>query len=211
MNYLRTYQHYTSNNYPMLKEGSFYDISDDIILSPQFFNSMGEDDYKDLIRIFKKENAIKGNNKQIIINSNFQEYVREVFRDNLEDRIQDISSHIENGSIMIYRNIHVDDKWFDHILKDGKHLGIYWSYNEEAAQSYWHDRDKYTESVTIHSIVKEEYVDWKTTLQIGSHPNYRDEMEIRLFKNTPLKILSIINEEYDELDISTIENKTFYA
>jgi hypothetical protein len=42
------------------------------------------------------------------------------------------------------------------------------------------------------------------------HPNYSEEKEIRLFKNTPIQIKSIkINDK--EIDISILGNKVFYS
>lgn len=45
---------------------------------------------------------------------------------------------------------------------------------------------------------------------MNMHPNFSEEKEIRLFKNTPIRIKSIkIND--NEIDMSIIGNKTFYS
>jgi hypothetical protein len=53
-------------------------------------------------------------------------------------------------------------------------------------------------------------VDWQSTFKLHTYPIYSEEREIRLFKNTPIKIKSIsINDEV--VDISVLGDKTFYS
>ena len=42
------------------------------------------------------------------------------------------------------------------------------------------------------------------------NPSYEDEKEIRLFKNTPLKLISI-KIDNEKMNISSIKNKIFKA
>jgi hypothetical protein len=68
---------------------------------------------------------------------------------------------------------------------------------------------KKTNTIIIEIEIDEKYINWITTLELNMHPSYLEEKEIRLFKNTPIKIKSIkINDK--EIDISIIENKIFY-
>jgi hypothetical protein len=58
--------------------------------------------------------------------------------------------------------------------------------------------------------IDEKYVDWKTTFEMNMNPNFSEEKEIRLFKNTPIRLKSLtIND--DEVDISIFGNKIFYS
>jgi len=43
----------------------------------------------------------------------------------------------------------------------------------------------------LESEIDEKYVDWIDTIALNAHPIYKEECEIRLFKNTPVKIKKI--------------------
>ena len=63
---------------------------------------------------------------------------------------------------------------------------------------------------TIEIEIHEKYIDWITTLEMNMNPFYTEEREIRLFKNTPIKIKALsINDE--DVDISFLNDKTFFA
>ncbi len=49
--------------------------------------------------------------------------------ENAKSRIE-TGAKTENGKLKIWREITVDDKWWDHFLKEGKRLGIFWSWEK---------------------------------------------------------------------------------
>ena len=60
--------------------------------------------------------------------------------------------------------------------------------------------------------INEEYIDWDTTYEMNVDINFSDEKEIRLFKNTKLRISKIIfNDKELNLTDLGIVNKTFLA
>lgn len=125
------------------------------------------------------------------------------------------------GMVDIWRAMTVPDNYTNHLETQGKSLGIYWSWDEEAPDTHWGMKNRTTKignkislpnTVIIHSEVREEFVNWRQTIFANGHPTLSDEKEITLFKGTPLKILDITDKKRNPIEISdTIENKTFYA
>jgi hypothetical protein len=118
---------------------------------------------------------------------------------------------IDGTNISIWRVMTVKDDWINHLEKFGGRLGIYWSWDKSAAEPHWgyNPTDK-TISVLIESEVHINHIDWVDTIKLNMHPNYEEEKEIRLFKNTPLKIKSV-EKDGEEIDVSNIQNKIFKA
>lgn len=130
---------------------------------------------------------------------NFNQFLNESFHDfDADDIITDK-----------YLDEFVDDNWLEHLKTQGKRLGIYWSWNPDSAIEHWGFSDT-KKTAIIESEIEERYVDWKTTLELNMHPYYFEEMEIRLYKNTHLKINSI-KLDGEQIDISSIKDKVFYA
>lgn len=148
-----------------------------------------------------------------ILTHDFLKHLKDAYEDDfninqihedLDNITYKISDNIENGKLTIYRIIMVDDEWFSHLQKEGKRLGIYWSWDETAAEAHWgHNSSSKTNTVLLTSVIDEIYIDWIETLRLNIHPFYLDEKEIRLFKNTPIDLVSLqINgEEFiDKID-----------
>ena len=78
---------------------------------------------------------------------------------------------------------------------------------ENSAEAHWGYGENEKEAV-ITARVNEEYVNWKETFELNIMQTTGDEDEIRLFKNTPLEIISITIED-EEIDLELLGNKTF--
>jgi hypothetical protein len=127
--------------------------------------------------------------------------------ENFLDKMQ--YNYIKNHSIKIYRAMKVDENYLEHFFKDGKRLGIYWAYEENNAEAHWGVYNKPVD-VIFESIVNETKVNWFETISLNIDPNFENEKEIRLFKNTPLKIISMeLNGE--KINIDKLKNRVFYA
>lgn len=112
--------------------------------------------------------------------------------------------------IPIWRAITVPKDWISHLEREGMRLGHYWSYDPDGAETHWGDYSR-SHTAIIESSIKEEYIDWVDTIRLNMSPISSGEREIRLFKNTPLKVNRIwIDGEEVELS-DTIKNKTFRA
>ena len=145
----------------------------------------------------------------------FQDYFRTKYEGLYDEFVWKITSIMNSnqGYIPIYRNMTVADDFIQQLnIKKQPRLGIYWSWDENTAESHWgHGNHKL--EIQLHSLIHNSHVDWWDTILLNLNTALGDtEKEIRLFKNTPIQILKIIDTKTDEeLDISTIENKTFKA
>jgi hypothetical protein len=125
-----------------------------------------------------------------------------------------------------HMTVEPEEEYVDHLAKYGGRLGIYWTETKETipilADSLTAgddlDEDYYLFEVNIDS----SHINWYDTLYQRVHIEYGDwqewkpEQEIRLFKNTPIKLVSLSRynpdeDEFDPQDISAIQGKTFYA
>lgn len=151
-----------------------------------------------------------------------EEFCQFVISD-LKQRVENVESRIKkyinlNGLLTIYRAIAVGDNYIEHLETQGKHVGIYWTMDTIGADVYErpdirHPDYDYKMTIIMTSQVHEDHVNWDDTLRLQLHAGIGEtELEIRLFKGTPLRILNI-EEQHDgnDLDISSIESKTFYA
>lgn len=197
-----------------INEASFHTFLDENIVNDKFITDFikSDDSAYYLLNYFIEVNDLDEDDSDDIEKSpEYHEFVKDEFygylestKDNLYDKID-----YNTNKIKIYRAITVDDNWIDHIKKQGKRLGIYWSWDIDGAETHWGDPKKKKEAL-IESEIDEKYVDWIETFRLNIHPSYNEEREIRLFKNTPIKINSI-KIDGDEIDIEEIRNKIFYS
>ncbi len=123
---------------------------------------------------------------------------------------KDLIGYKNNNNIFIYRALTINDSFYNDFKNYGKHLGIYWTFDENAAEAHYGKYDIHSNEAVIYSEINEQYVNWDETIYLNTNINWEMEKEIRLFKNTPLKILKLtINGE--DVDISEIKNKIFYS
>ena len=201
-----------------LNESSFFIIDIDDILTDEFMKTFIKDDCVDMyLEDYIERNELNEDDEYEIENSEeFKEYLKDILKENFDDFCNNF--RIDNSltaagklkdTIKIYRKMTVDDNWLNHLKTQGKRLGIYWSWDSHSAEAHWGDWDK-KNKVTIESEINHNYVNWDDTVYQNIHPNYSEEREIRLFKNTPIYIKSLeYNDE--QVDISDIKNKVFYA
>lgn len=113
----------------------------------------------------------------------------EIKYDNLMNVFQQINVH---GKIEIWREMKVNKKWLDVLKNDTKmSLGLYWSYEENAAEAHWGHNVKDEYYVTIHATCDFDKVNWYKTMLANLQPNTGDEQEINLPKGTLLNVLDI--------------------
>jgi len=116
---------------------------------------------------------------------------------------------IDGDELSIWRRITVPDNWLEHLEKQGNRLGIYWSWEPNAAEEHWgYDENK--RLALIESLIKVDYIDWINTIRLNMDPEAEEEKEIRLFKNTPLQIINL-EIDGEKVDITLIKNKIFKA
>jgi len=196
----------------VINEASFHDFPSHEILSDKYIKDYieHEDATESLLNWFIESNGLDSDDEdRILYSQEFHEFIKEYFEAELDKAKEEIYDRIDYDSniIKLYRAITVDDNWIQHLKSQGKRLGIYWSWDDNAAEAHWADNSKKNTAV-IEAEINEKYVDWEETFKLNIHPFLSDEKEIRLYNNTPIKINSItINDE--PLDLSILGNKTF--
>ena len=174
------------------------------------------DNYERYVEYYQyEENMVDVDKEEIEKTEEFKNWLTYELREKYDDVIERITNNIKpDGTIDIWRRIKVDDIWVNHLIQAGKHLGIYWSWDEHAAEAHWGDTTK-SSNALIKSSIKEEYIDWKSTIYANMDLSLgEEEKEITLFKNTSLKIEELYINGEDIMDTpqaAAIKNKIFYA
>lgn len=126
---------------------------------------------------------------------------------------QELDSELgDSSTIILFRAVKINGDYLQHLTKQGKHLGVYWTNDLHKAKSYWGDDSNLGaggDDYILEVEVPQTYVDWRhTLLQRWVSP---EEKEIRLNKGVPLKLKGLYNSKREPLDISTIRGRLFYA
>jgi hypothetical protein len=140
----------------------------------------------------------------------------EFVRGKVEDVLEEFTYHlylnfIHNGNddILIHRLIDVNQVWLDLFLnkeKDEVHLGEFWAWGKDGADTYYGNGRKH--KVLFLAKVKGVDINWKETFVA----NFRrpEEKEINLYDSTPLELVSITIDG-KKVDLSNFKNKEIYA
>jgi hypothetical protein len=193
-----------------ITESLLASVNLDLILTPGFVEDMAaKDEY--FMDLYKHEEQLTDVDDEDIDQESFLNWLEYDLRYKLEELIRLYRNElIQNGKVTVWRAMTVTSSWLDHLEREGKHLGIYWTWDPDAADTHWGDYSK-PSKVLIEAEVPENGVDWEKTLITNVEPfTGDDEKEITLIKGVPLKILSV--EMDGELqDISNLEGKAFFA
>ena len=167
---------------------------------------------KSAVDLFAEENSLSSTNIEVTDTQAaldwFKRHLFSLFHEttgNLQMQAVD-----RNGDVHIWREMTVRVDWIEHLAKQGKRLGVYWTWSKGSEKAYWGDGSKPSRAV-VHAVVDERYVNWESSIYANLHPSRSYEREITLFKNTPLEI------EWIEMDGQRVElppaikNKTFKA
>jgi hypothetical protein len=182
----------------------------DLILTPSFVKGMAaKNEY--FLDLYKHEEQLTDVDDEDIDQEDFLNWLEYDLRYKLEELISVYKNDvIQNGKVTVWRAMTVTSSWLDHLEREGKHLGIYWTWDPDAADTHWGDYSK-PSKVLIEAEVPENGVDWEKTLITNIEPfTGDDEKEITLIKGVPLRILSIEMDGKLQ-DISNLEGKTFLA
>lgn len=187
------------------------DVSD--IVTKKYVEALDTSDLEGYLYDYKYQADIDDNeldDDDIIDSPEFLEFVQSELETRFYEAKYDIERTTKNGYITIFRSMTVKPKWFEKLEKH-KHLGIYWSWDKQSAEAHWGKFGSGHKTIKLVSKIKEKYVDWQDTFELNINPTIgSEEREIRLFKNTPIK-LDAIYVESKEIDISNIKDKVFRA
>jgi len=126
-----------------------------------------------------------------------------------------------SNPISIYRALRISGDYLEHLKNQGKHLGIYWTWEESLATDYEgseSSRNSSGDFYLIETEVPQTNINWRNTLL----QNFvsQGESEIQLYKGVPIKIkrmwkapnnlTAVPNRK--ELEVpEEIKNKVFFA
>jgi len=119
---------------------------------------------------------------------------------------KNLMKNIRGGKINLYRAIMLIGD-LDNSLNT--RLGMHWSYDKETAMSLRDQSGGHGEEYILEIEINEQYVNWDATIALATikvRSNY--EREIRLYKNTPVKIINIYKDG-KKIDITSIKGKMF--
>lgn len=194
--------------FEFINEASINSIEMSDILTDKYIKSYIDDGYADGLLYYYANKDEYDDEDEARESEGFYDLVKNELENNFEDAFYNISDRIYSGKITIFRAMTVADDWVNHLKKQGKRLGIYWSWDEDAAEAHWGKNHKNT--AVLKSEIAEKHVNWKSTLENNVNSSLSDEREITLYKNTPIKLLGLtINGK--EVDISELKDKKFYA
>lgn len=206
----------------IINEISLQDVDSDDVITDDFLEDfIGEngDNYIDIYRnIYDVDEDV--DDDEILEDKYFKDFIREMLIESFEEAKDELYDNINptTNKVELYRHMTVHDNWIDHLKKQGKRIGEYWSWDESAAEAHWGD-SKLEYLAEIKSEIDDKYINWIETLEQNTHPSFKEEKEIKLFKNTPIKIVDLKlfdnrnreEIEIDDKDLNIIKNKTFYA
>lgn len=131
----------------------------------------------------------------------FEDWLKYEFEYRLNEQKQLYETLFRNGSgrMTIFRAMKVSKEWIKSLTKPNAKLGIFWAYEEDAAEAHWGDSHKgRTETAVLQTSVTENQIDWIGTFEANLHPSIgEEEREIRLKEGEkiPLEALSVNNKE----------------
>ena len=113
------------------------------------------------------------------------------------DRIKD---KFHNGKLTIYRAIELEP-YADINTSLKRRLGIFWTHDIGSARTYRSPHRGYGDEYIIQAVIDEKYIDWDATIALNTiKARGKYENEIRLFKNTPIKVTKIYSSTNGKLE-----------
>lgn len=117
-----------------------------------------------------------------------QEYLERRVYEDLENRYYDVLGEHDMWSfpLDVYRVVTLRD--IRELKRRG--IGVFWSWDESAAEAHWGNFGKGYQKYVIHAQVQESDVDWEATVWVNLDPSLgEEEKEIRLKEGTHPQIL----------------------
>ena len=122
----------------------------------------------------------------------FKSWFKSWMDDCIDTAYYTLENHYHGAhELTIYRVIMAPENW----KPDAQSLGIFWSWEESAAQAHWGSFSPGMKKYLIVGEVAKDHVDWASTLAANAHPDYEEEQEITLLAGSPVKILKILYGE----------------
>ena len=201
MKYIKLFENF------LILEKSFHQIQEEDVFSSNYMNELRKSDYYNHeMSNYMHDNDI--DEEEDLNIDEFEDYLLSILKNNYENFIDAINDtmNYNSGDIKIWRAISVDDNWLNKLKIGGMRLGVYWSWIENSAEAHW--RGDFNNDVILEGVINEKYVNWIETIRANIHPNFDEEREINLFKNTPIKLISVVYNN-EELPDTFFKNKIY--
>lgn len=130
----------------------------------------------------------------------WSQYFIESFNESIQDMLWTIKHSMDknDGLIDVWRSIQFNkgdyDDVYDAIIK-GHHggVGVYWSWEENAADAHWGSGGT---EITLHGQVRPEDIEWEETLRKNVY-DLKDEKELEIGQNAAIKLVGMAVETAD--------------
>jgi hypothetical protein len=117
----------------------------------------------------------------------FDTYVKKWSESQLHEVLWQLSNLFTGDTLRVYRVITAPPTW----KPDSRHPGIYWSWDQNAAEAHWGDFSDGNVKWEMEADVSYNQIDWPKTLIQNALADYESEREIRLKENTPVNLISV--------------------
>jgi len=194
-----------------LNEASIATIGLDDVINKKFLSIVLSDSYdrESLVYQYMHEEGISDESE--IDEKEFSDWAKYELDYLASEFITKVNTDlIKNGKIKIWRAMSVNKEWESRLQTEAKHLGIYWSWDQEGAEPHWGYNTELPFTTIMEAEVDETSVDWYPTIRLNTEPVSFEEKEIRLVKGSKINIISI-KIDGKEIDLSEILGERFIA
>lgn len=112
----------------------------------------------------------------------FQEWLKDYVENRIGEAVEYMASSftMQNGEIVLYRMITAPVNWVEQGGLTTRPLGVFWSWDEQAAEAHWGEFNNDTQQYLIVASARVQDIDWATSIFANANPSYEDEREVRL-------------------------------
>ena len=192
----------------LLIESELNSLTSDDIVTDKYLkdNLLNSDDADSLFYQYKSENNVDSDidfdefEKDKRNLDDFYNWLKYEFENRFENQQDLYNSLFSGGRLTLFRAMNVSKEWIKSLMQPNVKLGIYWAYEEDAAEAHWGSRD--TEEAVLQTSVTENEVDWENTFLANLHPSLgEDEKETRLKENAKIHLEALwINKKEIKLN-----------
>ena len=195
----------------VLNEGSLSSVTINEVINREFINRVLLNSYNKELLVHQYMHEENIDNEEDVDYSDFLEWVKYELKYIAENFIENLNKNIiKNGKIRVWRAMKVKNDWESKLPNEAKHLGIYWTWDKDCAETHWGYNQDLPFTAVMEAEIDEKLVDWYPTIRLNTEPISYEEKEIRLVKGSPIKMTSIWIDG-NQIDISNINDKKFIA
>lgn len=139
----------------------------------------------------------------------FQEWLKDYVDNRIGEAVEYMASSftMQNGEIVLYRMITAPASWVEQGGLTTRPLGVFWSWDEEAAESHWGEHHSGNQEYLIVASVNPKDVDWAISIFANANPSYEDEREVRLNDGAHVTFLNVYAiQNHKPVEITGHEN-----